>query len=225
MIDISQWRAAIGTLSQSKTSHIPMQEDFSDILYQCHDNEEFKSNFSNVMVCVYALHLLILLVLGHAMHNYSLIEIIFIIHRSTNLGKLTESSEGTMLLITILIFLQLILSGVIESNPGLSVYKDCPVCNKMVYLRCKVCSFCEYNFKKQVKGISKSRNSSIMSGVRVESYRSSNIPVTTSPNPGRLTNLEAGESSLINSSQKWAKRKEQTNAKRHLLYKQNPERK
>ena len=63
-----------------------------------------------------------------------------------------------------------------------------------------------------------------MSGVDIESYRSTNIPVTTSPNPAPLTQVEVGKSSFINNAQKWAKRKEQTNTNRRLLHKQNPER-
>ena len=225
MIDISQWRAAIGTFNQRETNHIPMRDDISNILHQCHDNEEFMSNFNHVLVCAYVLHLLIMLMLEYTKHIYSSINAIFIIYGSTNHCTFKENYEDTLLLITKFTFLQLILSGHIESNSGPSVYKNCPVCNKMVHLRSKACSFCECKFKKKVKGISKNRKSSVMSGVDIESYRSTNIPVTRSPNPPPLTHIEVSKSSFINSSQKWAKCKEQTNAKRCLLYKQNPERK
>ena len=60
MIDVSQWRAAIGTFNKRKTSHIPKQENIFNILHQCLDNDEFKSNLSYVMVCVYLLIVAIL---------------------------------------------------------------------------------------------------------------------------------------------------------------------
>ena len=215
MIDVSQWRAAIGTFNKRKTSHIQKQEDIFNILHQCLGNDEFKSNLSYVMVCVY------LLIVAILVNIYSSFEAIFITYESKNHSTCKENYEYTLVLIALFAFLQLILSGDIESNPGPIVYKNHPVCNKMVHLRSKTCSSCEYNFKKQVKGIiSKSRNSSVISGVNGMSYRSTNIPVTTSPKAAKITQGKVRES---NSSQKWARLKEQTNAKRCLLYKQNPE--
>ena len=202
-------------IQQKENQPYPKARRFFNIRHQCLDNDEFKSNHSYVMVCVY------LLIVAILVNIYSSVEAIFIIYGSKNHSTCKENYEDTLVLITLFAFLQLILSGDIESNPGPIVYKNCPVCNKMVHLRSKTCSSCEYN-KKQVKGISNSRNSSIRSGVNGVSYRSTNIPVTTSPNVAKITQWKVRES---NSSQKWAKRNEQTNAKRCLLYKQNSERK
>ena len=126
----SQWRATIGTFIKRKTSHIPKQEDIFNILHQCLDNDEFKSNLSYVMVCVY------LLIVAILVNIYSSVEAIFIIYGSKNHSTCKENYEDTLVLITLFAFLQLILSGGdIESNPGPIVYKNCPVCNKMVHLR------------------------------------------------------------------------------------------
>ena len=90
------------------------------------------------MVCVY------LLIVAILVNIYSSVEAIFIIYGSKNHSTCKENYEDTLALSALF---QLILSGDIESNPGPIVYKNCPVCNKMVYLRLKTCSSCEYNFK------------------------------------------------------------------------------
>ena len=103
-----------------------------------------------------------------------------------SLFHLTFTETTRVILSVVFLFLQLLLSGDIETNPGPHFYKDCPVCGKAMHVRSKYCLSCGFNLSKKIKGISRTWRSSVESSPS-GSNNITNIPVTVSAtNPANL---------------------------------------
>ena len=85
-----------------------------------------------VMIYLYVLHCLILYAII-ILHIDNSLVVIIILYGSAS--HLTFMETTKINLSIVFIFLELLLSGDIETNPGPNVYKDCPVCGKAVHVR------------------------------------------------------------------------------------------
>ena len=139
MIDIMQWRAVTGTFNQIRaTQHV---HNATEVVQGESDNNS-RSDFCYVMVCyafmyLYVLHCLILYILLILRIDDSLVVIIFVFCGSPFHHTFMEITKVNLGIV--FIFLQLLLSGDIETNPGPNVYKDCSVCGKAVHVKSKSC--------------------------------------------------------------------------------------
>ena len=268
MIDIAQWRAAIGKFIHATCrglntatdyikvlcEHFHKQhttvQDATEVLHEC--KIKLRSDFNSFIVCCFLLHCFISVILLYLLVTYirSPLAVAFLLFCGSPFNLPFTLIEEN--LIIIVIYMQLMLSGDIESNPGPNVYKDCPICNKPVYIRCKSCSSCGFSFKKHVRGVSNTCNRPATSGHSVDT--STNTPGTTAAasssilasqvstcNVAQNINCSApvqigvdsntnwfrestlSQPSSTKAAQKWAKCKDKTNAKRRFIYHQNPE--
>ena len=101
---------------------------------------------------------MLILYILHTLSIDSPLAVLIIFYGSPFQLTLNETIKNDIVIVGVFTFLQLLLSGDVESNPGPNVQKDCPICNKVVPIRSKSCSSCGFKFNKQVRGVSKSWN-------------------------------------------------------------------
>ena len=143
------------------------------------DNKS-RSDFFYVVFCYKMIYLYVfpclILYASQILQFHNSLVVIIICYWS--LFHLTFTETTTVTLSVVFLFLQLLLSGDIETNPGPHSYKDCPACGKAVHVKSKSCLSCGF-LSKKIKGISRTWRSSVESSPS-GSNNITNIPVTVS---------------------------------------------
>ena len=197
MIDIAQWRAAIGTFNQAKWSSVNQVLDDEDtavilhkcpycsehpVLEECSSSNKLRSAYSYAMLytCILLYYLeVVTLCTVLTLHIDGPLAVLVVLYGSPL--QLSLTSKDNQLLIVVFTFLRLLLSGDVETNPGPIVYRPCPICKNMVPIRSKSCSSCGFKFNQNIKGITKTWSSN-MSGLSVANNMTQPTSATSSSN-------------------------------------------
>ena len=124
MIDISQWRAVIGTFNLPKLYRYAIMQD-DDILHE-YQGYETRSNLNCAVVSFCILHCVLVVILLYTLLTSKIcspVELPFIFHGLHFILTFNNMCNENLLTIVISILHQLILCGDIETNPGPTGFK------------------------------------------------------------------------------------------------------